>query len=101
MRETGQVIRRARNTIDVLVGPRPPTGDHPDGLTPETGQRVAAPGELCEILAVLKRRGHGALDLLWRPADVGAVMVQHVELPADRGAAVGHVEQIARVAVLG
>ena len=58
----------------------------------EIGQRVAALDKVLGAFTIVKRRRHGALDLVQWPPDVGAVAIQHVELPADRGATVGHVE---------
>jgi hypothetical protein len=73
VRQTGQLIRRARNTIEVRIGQRPPAGDDDDVLYPEIGQRAAALGEPRHRFILLERRGHGALDLLGRPANAGAV----------------------------
>ncbi len=46
MRQTGQLIRRPGNTIEIRVDQRPTPRDHHDVLHPEIGQRMAALGQL-------------------------------------------------------
>ena len=66
---------------------------------PRLGSAATALGERVRRLAGVEPRAHGLLDLVVGPADRLAVLGEHLQLAADRRAAVGDVEEVAGIGV--
>ena len=98
---SGEPTGRACHTVELVVGERASAGDHHDVLHPEIASaRIfrAASSDLspaCSAVVTVRSICSGGLPTS------AQCRSSTVELPADRRATVGHVEQVTRVAVLG